>query len=83
MLGGGLIVVNSFGVHHHKRLIRKPRGGPALGTLLAIDARDARGSLSDSRSETHQDYSPADATRYHSLPLDPYAMMAITCGNGR
>jgi hypothetical protein len=42
-----------------------------------IQLRETPGNLSDSGSETHQDFSPADVNRCYSLLLDPDAMIGI------
>ena len=47
-----------------------------------IQLRETPGNLSGSGSETHQHFSPADATCCHSLLLDPDATIALTCTNG-
>jgi hypothetical protein len=39
--------------------------------------RETPGNLSGSGSETHQDFSPADATCCQSLLLDPNAIIGI------
>jgi hypothetical protein len=42
-----------------------------------IQLRETPGNLSGSGSETHQDFSPADANCCQSLLLDPNATMSI------
>jgi hypothetical protein len=42
-----------------------------------IQLRETPGNLSGSGSETHQHFSPADATCCHSLLLDPAATIGI------
>jgi hypothetical protein len=39
--------------------------------------RETPGNLSGAGSETHQDFSPTDASRCHSLLLDPDATISI------
>jgi hypothetical protein len=42
-----------------------------------VEPRDEPVNLSDSPPETHQHWSPADASCCHSLPLDPDATIRI------
>jgi hypothetical protein len=42
-----------------------------------IQLRETPGNLSDSGSETHQHFAPADANCCHSLLLDPDATISI------
>jgi hypothetical protein len=44
---------------------------------LQASTRDEPVNLSDSRPETHQHFSPADANCCHSLLLDPDATISI------
>jgi hypothetical protein len=47
------------------------------GARGTIQLRETPGNLSGSGSETHQDFSPADANCCQSLLLDPNAIIGI------